>query len=170
PWAAGSGASSATACPRPRSAAACSSASAPCSRACPGVRARSAWSPGSSARRCSWPCSRGRGGRSRMADAGLRVRALEVSLSGRAVVCGVDLDAAPGAMTAVLGPNGAGKTTLVRAVVGLVPCAGTIHVDGAELGALAPRQRARLVAYVPQRSALDVALRVDAVVGQGRYA
>ena len=33
----------------------------------------------------------------------------------------------------LIGPNGAGKSSLLRAVVGLVPSAGTILVDGAPL-------------------------------------
>ena len=33
-----------------------------------------------------------------------------------------------------------------------------------------PRERAKLVAYVPQRSALDAPLPVATVVGHGRYA
>lgn len=50
---------------------------------------------------------------------------------GRAVVDGLDLVAAPGAVTAVLGPNGAGKTTTVECCEGLRrPDAGTVRVLG----------------------------------------
>src|SRR5690606_7192278 len=63
--------------------------------------------------------------------------------------------------------NGAGKTTLLKTLVGLLPYRGQILVDGRDV---AGRERARLLAYVPQRSALDAPLRVETVVGHGRYA
>jgi iron complex transport system ATP-binding protein len=51
----------------------------------------------------------------------------------------------------LLGPNGAGKTTLIRCIVGLLrPQAGSMHVAGRDIGGLSARQRARLVAYLPQ--------------------
>ena len=50
----------------------------------------------------------------------------------------------------LIGPNGAGKSSLIRAVVGLVKSTGSISVDGRSLGDLRDRDRAQLVAYVPQ--------------------
>jgi iron complex transport system ATP-binding protein len=104
---------------------------------------------------------------------GLEVRELGVVLGGRSIVRAVSFAADRGTVTAVLGPNGAGKTTLLKALVGLLPYSGQILVDGRDLAAGSRRQRrqrARLVAYVPQRSALDAPLRVETVVGHGRYA
>jgi iron complex transport system ATP-binding protein len=100
----------------------------------------------------------------------VRVQRLDVTRRRRAVLRDVSFDASYGAMTAVLGPNGAGKTTLLKAMMGLVPYTGTIEIAGTELGALGHRQRAERLAYVPQRSALDAPLRVETVVGHGRYA
>jgi iron complex transport system ATP-binding protein len=107
---------------------------------------------------------------------GLEVRDLGVALGGRPIVRAVSFAADRGTVTAVLGPNGAGKTTLLKALVGLLPYSGQILVDGRDLAAGSRRsrrqrrERARLVAYVPQRSALDAPLRVETVVGHGRYA
>jgi iron complex transport system ATP-binding protein len=50
----------------------------------------------------------------------------------------------------VIGPNGAGKSSLLRAIAGLVDCGGSIGVDGRALSSMSHRERARLVAYVPQ--------------------
>jgi iron complex transport system ATP-binding protein len=88
------------------------------------------------------------------------VRGLDVSLGGRPVLKDVSLEVAAGSWTAVIGPNGAGKSTLLRAVLGLLPSAGEIAVAGADLAALKPRQRARLVAYAPQSPNLPVGMTV----------
>ena len=89
---------------------------------------------------------------------------------GPEVVHGVDLQAPAGQITALLGPNGAGKSTLLKAVVGLVPSAGSVRLDGVELSTLEPRERARRLAYVPQRSQLMARLTVKSVVEMGRFA
>jgi iron complex transport system ATP-binding protein len=84
---------------------------------------------------------------------------------------GVDLALAPGELACVLGPNGSGKSTLLRLLAGLLtPAAGTIELEGAPLARLAPRERARRLAFVPQalRALPDLAAR-DFVLG-GRYA
>jgi putative ABC transport system ATP-binding protein len=51
----------------------------------------------------------------------------------------------PGGFLAILGPSGSGKTTLLGLLAGLDrPTAGTVHLDGQELGGLSEDQRARL--------------------------
>ncbi|MBL8673134.1 MAG: ABC transporter ATP-binding protein [Alphaproteobacteria bacterium] len=57
-------------------------------------------------------------------------------------VDGVTLVVPPGSMTALLGPSGCGKTTLLRCIAGLADLdAGSIAVDGADIGALPPWRR-----------------------------
>jgi iron complex transport system ATP-binding protein len=66
----------------------------------------------------------------------------------------VSLSVGQGQVCCLLGPNGAGKTTLLRCLLGLlVPKSGAISIDGRPIGELSRRQRARQIAYVPQRSA-----------------
>ena len=51
----------------------------------------------------------------------------------------------PGGFAAIVGPSGSGKTTLLGLLAGLDrPSAGTVHLDGQELGALDEDARARL--------------------------
>lgn len=103
-------------------------------------------------------------------EPGLRVQGLRVRHgSGPEVVRGVDLHAPPGEILALLGPNGAGKSTLLRALVGLLPAAGSVTVAGRSLAALSATERARTVAYVPQRTALQAPLTVRSVVDLGRF-
>ena len=75
----------------------------------------------------------------------------------RPVLAGVDLDVAPGSLTAVLGPSGGGKTTLLRIVAGLeVADAGEVRLLGrtvAGKGVFVPPE-ARRVGLVFQEYAL----------------
>ena len=51
----------------------------------------------------------------------------------------------PGSFVAIVGPSGSGKTTLLGLLAGLDrPSAGTVHIDGEELGALDEERLARL--------------------------
>ncbi|HEX5867726.1 MAG TPA: ATP-binding cassette domain-containing protein, partial [Beijerinckiaceae bacterium] len=81
----------------------------------------------------------------------LQARGLHVRLGRRAVLTGIDVAVAPGALAIVVGPNGAGKTTLLRALAGLLPAAqGGIAVGERPLASLAATERARTIAYLPQ--------------------
>jgi iron complex transport system ATP-binding protein len=100
----------------------------------------------------------------------LVARDVSVRLSGRWVVQSVDFSARAGQLSAIVGPNAAGKTTLLKALAGLLPAQGSIlHAERA-LGDLSAAERARLVAYVPQRTELAARLSVQQVVALGRYA
>jgi ABC-2 type transport system ATP-binding protein len=81
-------------------------------------------------------------------DSAVRVNDLVVRFGGRAVLDGLSLQAATGALTAVLGANGAGKTTLVRCCTDLIrPAAGTVTVLGLPAGS---RQLAARIGLMPQ--------------------
>jgi iron complex transport system ATP-binding protein len=101
---------------------------------------------------------------------GLVATDIRVALGKRAVLHGVDLQARHGEVVAILGPNGAGKSTLLRAACGLLPCAGSVQLDGHDVATMSARERARQIAFVPQHSALRSALPVRDVVLQGRFA
>ena len=65
----------------------------------------------------------------------LDARGLVKHLGGRRVVDGVDLACESAQIVGLLGPNGAGKTTTLRMLYGFLrPDAGSIHVNGVELG------------------------------------
>ena len=80
----------------------------------------------------------------------IEARGVTVDLGDARVLDGVDLTVAAGEWLAIVGPNGAGKTTLLRYLAGLVAGAGDLHLDGRPVGALRRRERALLVALVPQ--------------------
>ena len=64
----------------------------------------------------------------------------------------ITVDFKAGGWTHVIGPNGAGKSTLIKALCGLIPlCSGQIRLHGQDLATLSLRERAKWIAYVPQR-------------------
>jgi ABC-type multidrug transport system ATPase subunit len=83
--------------------------------------------------------------------AGLSARGVTVTLGGRAVLDGVDLDVCSGEVVCVRGASGAGKSTLLRALVRLVALdAGALTLDGVDALALPPPQLRRRVGLVAQ--------------------
>ena len=83
----------------------------------------------------------------------LDVRDLRFRYSRRSpfVLDGVDLSLDPGEIGMLLGKNGSGKTTLFKTILGILkPESGSLNFDGTDLRKLSRRQRAGLIAYVPQ--------------------
>ena len=76
---------------------------------------------------------------------------LSIGYSDRLVGSDLNVALATGEVLALLGPNGGGKTTLLKTLLGLLaPKAGEVRLDGAALSSRSIRERARLIAYVPQ--------------------
>ena len=91
-----------------------------------------------------------------------------VELGGRAVVDDVSATVERGEWVALIGPNGAGKTTLLRAIAGLLPHDGRVSLLGRDAAALERRERARLLAVVPQTPETPPWLTVAEYVLMGR--
>jgi Cu-processing system ATP-binding protein len=79
----------------------------------------------------------------------IRITGLTKRFGRLQVLQGIDLDIAPGRVTAVVGPNGAGKTTLIKSILGLTRAdGGKILFDGERIGEDAS-YRSR-IGYMPQ--------------------
>ena len=81
----------------------------------------------------------------------IRARGLTVRRRRAEILHSVDLDLAPGSLTAIVGANGAGKTTLIQALAGVVPPPrGQVSVDGIDPGTASPRDLAARIGFVFQ--------------------
>ena len=68
----------------------------------------------------------------------LQVENLNVGYGGMPVLHDVTLEVHPAEMVALVGSNGAGKTTLLRALSRMLPCTGSIVMNGREFAGLTP--------------------------------
>jgi len=101
----------------------------------------------------------------------LEGRNLTIGYRDRVVGTGLDVTLNRGEVLALLGPNGSGKTTLLKTLLGLiVPRHGEVMIGDRALSSYRLRERARLIAYVPQAHVATFAFAVEAVVLMGRSA
>ena len=101
----------------------------------------------------------------------LRVSGISAGYGEKSVLRRVEFTLRAGECAALLGPNGSGKTTLLRAISGVLgPQAGTVELLGRPVAAMQPRERARMVAVVPQRGQVPQGLTARQMVLLGRFA
>ena len=96
---------------------------------------------------------------------------VSVALGGRPVIKDVSLSVRSGQWAALVGPNGSGKTTVLRAIAGFVRHRGRVVVVGVDSARLRRRERARLVAVVPQlpTTPADMTVREYVLLGRTPY-
>lgn len=100
---------------------------------------------------------------------GLEARGLGFAHGDRRILEDVSLSLAAGEVVSLLGPNGAGKSTLLRLLLGMLePAAGEVRLDGRTLSTISLRERAGIVAYVPQSHQVVFPFRAGDVVLMGR--
>ncbi len=97
----------------------------------------------------------------------ISVKNLTVSYGPKPALLDVSLDIPKGLLVGVIGPNGAGKSTFIKTILGFVrQDVGHVQINGVEA-----RKAKGLVAYVPQRGAVDwdFPVSVEEVALMGRY-
>lgn len=99
-----------------------------------------------------------------MSEPILVLRGMQKRFGALKVTQDVDLEVRSGRIHALIGPNGAGKTTLIGQMMGqVVPDAGRVTLNGEDVTALPPHERARrglartfqISSLIPSFSALE---------------
>jgi iron complex transport system ATP-binding protein len=107
-----------------------------------------------------------------MEPGGPRLRGAELTLryDRRTVAEGLSVDIPDHSFTVVVGPNACGKSTLLRALSRtLRPAAGTVLLDGRDIGSVPARRVARTLGLLPQSSIAPDGITVAELVARGRY-
>jgi Fe-S cluster assembly ATP-binding protein len=89
----------------------------------------------------------------------LEIRDLRAAVAGKEILHGIDLTVESGHVHAVMGPNGAGKTTLSAVVMGrpgYEVLEGQVTLDGVDLLAMSPWERAAAGLFLVMQSPIEV--------------
>lgn len=106
-----------------------------------------------------------------MSSVRLEIEGLDFAYeTGRPVLEDVGLRVGAGEVVALAGPNGSGKSTLLRCAAGLRrPVRGTCRLGARPLESMSREERARALAFLPQRVEPLYDFRVREVVELARY-
>ena len=94
-----------------------------------------------------------------------------LSITSKVILESINLELNSGELVVLLGANGAGKSSVLRSALGLVPVGtGESLIDEQLVTTLSSANRAKKVAYLPQKRPLAWPIKVFDVVSLGRYA
>jgi len=89
----------------------------------------------------------------------LHIENLHVSIGGKPILAGINLDVKAGEVHAIMGPNGSGKSTLAQVMAGregYTITAGSVRFLDQDLLALEPEQRARAGVFLAFQYPLEI--------------
>lgn len=89
----------------------------------------------------------------------LKIEGLRATVAGREILQGIDLEVHSGEVHAVMGPNGSGKSTLSHVVMGrpgYTVTGGSVTLDGVDVLALEPWERAKAGLYLAMQYPTEV--------------
>jgi iron complex transport system ATP-binding protein len=99
----------------------------------------------------------------------LDIQHLTAAYGSKTVLHDVSLPVRGGEVAAILGPNGCGKSTLLRCLIGVLPPrTGKVLWNGDDVLHMEPRQRARIMALLPQSFEGGAHLSVEEMTLLGR--
>ena len=106
-----------------------------------------------------------------MTDIPVNVEGLDAVIDANRILTGITLPVKKGQFTGIIGRNGSGKSTLIRCMSRtLDPVAGSVKVEGLDIGVYTRKELARALSVVPQESMRTFGYTVLDVVSMGRYA
>lgn len=100
----------------------------------------------------------------------IEVKQLFKAYGGKTVVDNVSLQIGKGKITSFIGPNGAGKSTLLSMISRIAAKdAGTVYIDGMEIGQCKSSDLAKRISILKQSNHINVRLTVRELVSFGRF-
>ncbi|OGO79429.1 MAG: hypothetical protein A2Y23_06870 [Clostridiales bacterium GWB2_37_7] len=103
-------------------------------------------------------------------DYSIKIENLSFGYNEDLVLKNVDLVFQKAGFTSIVGPNGSGKSTLLKQISGILrPSQGSLNIEGVNVERINKKDIARLMAVVPQNTALEFDYKVMDVVMMGRY-
>jgi ABC-type cobalamin/Fe3+-siderophores transport system ATPase subunit len=100
----------------------------------------------------------------------LQLAALTIARGDRVLLRDIDARFETGTFTALMGANGVGKSSLLATICGVLPArAGSIRLDGTDIGLLDPRTRAQRLALVEPTEPALASMSVDDAVSAARF-
>lgn len=93
---------------------------------------------------------------------------ISAKLSNTPVLHDISVQFEAGRWTSIVGPNGAGKSTLLKVLAGVLPHEGRVELFGKVMSHIAPRERAKQLAWLGQNEASADDLTVFDVAMLGR--
>jgi len=100
----------------------------------------------------------------------LRAEDVQLAYERRVVIDGLSVEVPAGGFTAIVGPNACGKSTLLRGLARMLkPRAGSVLLDGEEIGSIPTRHVALRLGLLPQSSTAPDGITVAELVGRGRH-
>ncbi len=104
-----------------------------------------------------------------MSETVLKFENIRAGYGDREILRGFSAEIKKGEFVGLIGANGTGKSTLLKCLSGLIPInSGKIIIEGHDNTTLKQRERAKMVAVVPQSFAIDYDFLVEEIVLMGR--
>ena len=93
----------------------------------------------------------------------LSFKNVNVSYHSDTILKNISLDVPSGRITTIIGPNGCGKTTLISSLNKTADLTdGSIVLEGTDLSKISSKERAKLIAFLPQIRQVIPAIPVSA--------
>jgi iron complex transport system ATP-binding protein len=101
-------------------------------------------------------------------DKMIEVKDLSFEINDKLILDSIEMYVEKGEFISIIGPNGAGKTTLVKCLNKNLDYRGQVNLKGKDLNNYSFKEKARIVAVVPQEYNLPFNFKVMDIVRMGR--
>lgn len=99
----------------------------------------------------------------------LKIEKLSISYGNKEILKDINITINEGEFVGIIGPNGTGKSTLIKAITDIIDISkGKITINGMDNRKISRRDRAKIIAVVPQEYSIDFNFNAFDIVMMGR--